>query len=134
MGVFTNHQNMSLPDHVYMDNQNSNKYDLLGRKRLENLRRAVSNLASESPSTREKGISDTPSKVVVRPPPLTRQSFYALPTCSVSCRLKASLRAATSRPGTTSICNLASAAATYVVGNPSSRRTMFAPWAMALAL
>jgi len=41
---------------------------------------------------------------------------------------------ATSRPGTTSICSVGSAAGTYVVGSPSSRRTMFEPCAMALAL
>jgi hypothetical protein len=37
-------------------------------------------------------------------------------------------------PGTTSIWSFASAAGTYVVGNPSSRRTIFEPCARALAL
>src|SRR5262245_8279038 len=40
----------------------------------------------------------------------------------------------TSRPVTTSICSFGSVAGTRVSGSPSSRRTIFAPWAMALAL
>ena len=44
------------------------------------------------------------------------------------------LPALAARPGTTSTCSTGSAAGTYVVGRPSSLRTMFAPWAMALAL
>lgn len=36
--------------------------------------------------------------------------------------------------GTMSICRAGSAAGTYVVGNPSSRRTILVPWAIAAAL
>ena len=38
------------------------------------------------------------------------------------------------RPGTTSICSIGSAAGTRVTGSPSSRRTILAPCAIALAL
>jgi hypothetical protein len=41
---------------------------------------------------------------------------------------------ATSRPGTTSICNFGSAAGILVTGSPSSRRTILQPCAIALAL